>query len=90
MVMQAPHDSFREFAHLARLGARESLPPVDVRADVLRQIRIMRESIERPLVFMAVAATVTATVLAVLVYPQLQTMLDPLTSLVAEASESLR
>lgn len=88
MTKPGNSDSFDEFKRLARLASRETVPPADVTAKVLRRITTARESIDRPLAYMAMAAAVTAAVLALLVYPQLQSLFDPLTSLVAEAAES--
>ena len=84
-----PHNPLEEFERLARLAARETVPAVDVTAGVLRRLRVRQVSIERPLLVMAMGAAVAAVTLAVLSFPILLNMMDPLETFMETASASL-
>ena len=89
MADRNPHDSLNEFERLARLATRETVPAVDVTAGVFRRLRVREISIDRPLLVMAFGAALTAIIMALLSYPILQDMMDPLETFMETASASL-
>jgi hypothetical protein len=89
MPNRNPSKAIEEFERLVRLAAAETVPPLDVTDSVLRRLRMQQVSLERPLLVMAFGAAVAAITLAMLSYPMLQNMMDPLQNFMETATASL-
>ena len=89
MANRKPHDPIEEFARLAHLASREIVPQTDVAAGALRRIRNQEMSIERPLLFIVFGAAMAAVMLAVLSYPILQDIINPVETYMETAAQSL-
>lgn len=75
---------------LARFARLESVPKTHVAPDVLREIRVQDRFVaDRPLMWLALGASVTALAIAIIAIPVLMTLLDPLNALYQTTSASL-